>query len=229
MLRLEGLAVRLGSFRLAADLAISARVTALIGPSGAGKSTLLNVIAGFTAPEAGRVVWCGEDITERSPAKRPVAMLFQDNNLFPHLTAARNLALALTSGRPTADHRSQIARALARVGLAGYGERMPADLSGGQQSRVALARILLQARPLMLLDEPFAALGPALKHEMLDLVSEMVDEAGLRVVMVSHDPQDALRIAEEAVVVAEGHVEPPRPTRALLQAPPPALARYLGL
>ncbi|NDR57866.1 thiamine ABC transporter ATP-binding protein [Aliiruegeria sabulilitoris] len=228
MLQLDQLTVRQGAFELVADVTMRAPITALVGPSGAGKSTLLNVIAGFIPPNSGRALWRGQDVTALPPAKRPVAMLFQDNNLFAHLDIGRNLALALTRKRPTSAERSQIAEALARVGLPDVEARKPSELSGGQQSRVALARVLLQARPLMLLDEPFAALGPALKHEMLDLVAEVASEKNLQVIMVSHDPQDAARIASEAAVVAEGTVAPPIPTQALLRDPPPALARYLG-
>ncbi|SDL20086.1 ATP-binding cassette domain-containing protein [Aliiruegeria lutimaris] len=228
MLQLDHLTFRQGSFDLAADVTMSAPITALVGPSGAGKSTLLNVIAGFIPPASGRVLWRGQDITVLPPATRPVAMLFQDNNLFAHLDIGRNLALALTRKRPNEAERARIAEALARVGLQGVEGRKPAELSGGQQSRVALARVLLQARPLMLLDEPFAALGPALKHDMLDLVAEVASEKNLQVIMVSHDPQDAARIASEAAVVAEGRVDLPTPTQALLRDPPPALARYLG-
>ncbi|MFD0982608.1 thiamine ABC transporter ATP-binding protein [Tropicimonas aquimaris] len=229
MLQLERLRLVQGDFELSADITFTAPITALLGPSGAGKSTLLNTIAGFTPPTDGRVIWRGKEITPRATMERPVAMLFQDNNLFPHLDVTRNLALALTRGRPTREARDRIAEALARVGLPGYEHRKPAELSGGQQSRVALARVLLQARPLMLLDEPFAALGPALKFEMLDLVAEVAAENGLQVIMVSHDPQDAARIANEAAVVADGVVTPPEPTAELLRSPPPALASYLGI
>ncbi|SNT26319.1 ATP-binding cassette domain-containing protein [Tropicimonas sediminicola] len=229
MLQLERLRLVQGDFELSADITITAPITALLGPSGAGKSTLLNTIAGFTPPTAGRVIWRGEEITPRAPMERPVAMLFQDNNLFPHLDVTRNLALALTRGSPTREARDRTAEALARVGLPGYENRKPSELSGGQQSRVALARVLLQARPLMLLDEPFAALGPALKFEMLDLVAEVAAENGLQVIMVSHDPQDAARIANEAAVVADGAVTPPEPTAELMRSPPPSLASYLGI
>lgn len=228
MLTLEGVQVTQGGFTLRADVQFAPGVTALLGPSGAGKSTLLNVVAGYSPPDKGRVLWQGQDITHLPPDKRPVAMLFQDNNLFPHLSVEQNLSLALTRGRPNATQRDQMAQALLRVGLEGFGTRKPAALSGGQQSRVALARVLLQARPLVLLDEPFAALGPALKAEMLDLVSQVASESGLQVIMVSHDPRDARRIADHAAVVAEGAVTPPAPTEALLSAPPRALSDYLG-
>ncbi|MEM8597943.1 MAG: ATP-binding cassette domain-containing protein, partial [Pseudomonadota bacterium] len=139
MLRLERVRIDHGGFTLAADVTLSARITALIGPSGAGKSTLLNAIAGFVAPSSGQILWRGHDITAAPPAQRPVAMLFQDNNLFPHLTVGENIALALTHGRPSADQRAQMVAALDRVGLAGLGSRKPGALSGGQQSRTALA------------------------------------------------------------------------------------------
>lgn len=230
MLTLENLVIRQDDFELRADWGLPAgRRVALIGPSGAGKSTLLSALGGFIAPSAGRICWQGRDLAGVPPARRPLAMLFQDGNLFPHLTAEANVALALAPrARPDAQARARARAALDRVGLAGLEGRRPAALSGGQQSRVALARALLQDRPILALDEPFAALGPALKAEMLELVAELLDETGASLLMVSHDPEDALRIAQDVVVVAEGEAAPPRPTRALLDDPPPVLARYLG-
>jgi thiamine transport system ATP-binding protein len=230
MLELQDVTITQGAFRLSADFAVAkgARV-AVIGPSGAGKSTLLSVIAGFYPAESGRILWDGTDITHIQPGKRPLSILFQDQNLFPHLTVAQNVGLGL---RPDlrlspADHEA-VSRALTRTGLQGMEARKPATLSGGQQGRVALARALLRARPLMLLDEPFAALGPALKAEMLDLVAEITDETGATVLMVSHAPEDARRFAPETILVAEGTAHPPHPTTALLDNPPPVLAAYLG-
>lgn len=228
MLKLDNIAIELGNFALKADVQFAAPITALIGPSGAGKSTVLNVIAGFVEAAHGRVLWQGDDISHVTPAERPAAMLFQDNNIFPHLSVSNNIALGLTSKRPTQAEQEQIRKALGRVGLAGYEERMPSTLSGGQQSRVALARVLLQNRPIMLLDEPFAALGPALKDEMLDLVAQVSAEENMQIIMVSHDPRDALRIAGVACVVADGGVTSPMATDRLLSNPPPALAEYLG-
>ena len=118
--------------------------------------------------------------------------------------------------------------ALAHVGLAGLGDRLPGALSGGQQSRVALARVLVRRKPLVLLDEPFAALGPALRAEMLDLVARVAQETGATVLMVSHDPDDARRIAALTIYLGEGRAEPPLPTEALFAEPPAALAAYLG-
>ena len=230
MLTLEGLEIRQDAFVLRADLSLQAgALVAVIGPSGAGKSTLLNVIAGFFAPAQGRVLWQGQDITTLPPAKRPISMLFQDNNLFPHLTAAQNVGLGIRPdlGLSQGDEQ-RVSDALRRVGLDGYGARKPGALSGGQQGRVALARVLVQRRPLILLDEPFAALGPALKAEMLDLVADLARETGATLLMVSHDPFDARRIAPLTILVAEGTALPPQPTDALLDNPPPSLAAYLG-
>lgn len=230
MLELDRLVITQDDFRLTADFAIpkAARV-AVIGPSGAGKSTLLSVISGFFQPESGRIRWDGEDITEVAPGLRPLSILFQDQNLFPHLTVSQNVGLGLRPDlRLTPSDRARVAEALARTGLDGLGDRRPGTLSGGQQGRVALARVLLRARPLMLLDEPFAALGPALKDEMLDLVAEIAAETGATVMMVSHDPADALSFAWLTVLVANGVAHAPRPTAALMADPPAELAAYLG-
>lgn len=230
MLTLDNLLINQGDFRLSANFSLGRGTrTALIGPSGAGKSTLLSALAGFWPPSAGRILWNGTDLAPLAPGERPLSILFQDQNLFAHLSVAQNLGLGLSPklrlGRQ--DH-ARIAQVLERVGLAGTGARKPAALSGGEQARVALARCLLRARPLLLLDEPFAALGPALKADMLALVAEIATEAGLTLLMVSHDPQDARRLCEQTVLLAEGVAHPPRPTEALLADPPPALAAYLG-
>lgn len=230
MLRLESLEIVQGGFRLTADWqAEPGQRLAVIGPSGGGKSTLLHAIAGFTAPAAGRILWQGRDLGALSPGERPVTILFQDQNLFPQLSVLDNVALGLSPRlRLTAEERGKAEAALARVGLAGLGSRRPASLSGGQQGRVALARALLRARPLLLLDEPFAALGPGLKAEMLALLAEVQAETRALVMMVTHDPADARRFAERTVLVADGRAEAPCPTADLLANPPPALAAYLG-
>ncbi|MEY8829107.1 ATP-binding cassette domain-containing protein [Sedimentitalea sp. XS_ASV28] len=230
MLRLEKLVIDNGGFTLSADFAIEAgRKVAIIGPSGAGKSTLIGGIAGFHPVAAGRLIWDGKDLTDRPPGARPLAMLFQDGNLFPHLTIAQNVGLGLNPNlRLDRMQWRQVETAIAHVGLHGMGARKPAALSGGQQSRAALARVLIQDRPLLLLDEPFAALGPALKNEMLDLVDRLASETGATVLMVSHDPQDARRIADEIVLVADGIAHAPQSAAPLLDDPPPALRAYLG-
>ena len=230
MLKLDGCTIENGKFRLDADIQVESGVSvAVIGPSGAGKSTLLETIAGFRDLKKGQIFWKDARISDQHPGKRPLAMLFQDGNLFPHLTARQNVALGLQpNGHLSSEEDVQINTALDRVALAGLGDRKPAELSGGQQSRVALARVLVQRRDLLLLDEPFAALGPALKSEMLDLVAELVAETQTTLLMVSHDPQDARRIAGKTILVADHTVHAPADTPQLFENPPASLRAYLG-
>ena len=230
MLTLDHLTLRQGGFRLTANLALATGSrTAVMGPSGGGKSTLLSAIAGFLAPETGRILWNGRDITGLPPGDRPVAILFQDNNLFPHLTVAQNAGLALAPRlRMTPAENARIDAALAAVGLAGLGQRKPAQLSGGQQGRAALARLLLSDRPLVLMDEPFASLGPGLRAEMLDLAKATLGAAGHTLVLVTHDPADALRLEGDLVLVAGGEVSAPEAAARLLASPMGALRDYLG-
>lgn len=230
MLTLDALRIERGEFALTADFALEQGLNlALIGPSGAGKSTLLDAIAGYLPPVSGSVRWRGQDITDLPPGKRPISMLFQDNNLFPHLSVAQNVGLGIRPGlKLSAGERDAVQAALTRVGLAGMGDRKPGNLSGGQQSRVALARVLVQRKPLVLLDEPFSALGPALKHDMLRLMRDLLAETSATMIMVSHDPEDARMIADVTSVVAGGTVTPPQPTAALFDDPPQVLRDYLG-
>jgi thiamine transport system ATP-binding protein len=230
VLQLDRLVLTQGSFRLSADwTARPGDRIAVMGPSGSGKSTLLGAIAGFLPPTGGAIRWQGQDLGPVAPGQRPVTILFQDQNLFPHMTIVQNLGLGL---RPDlrltrADHR-KVDEALALTGLDGLGSRRPAQLSGGQASRAALARALLRARPILLLDEPFAALGPALRQEMLALVRSVADETGALVLMVTHDPNDALALGGGTAFIADGTVQPPVDTATLFADPPPALAAYLG-
>lgn len=230
MLTLDCVKISQAAFTLTANWSVpmGTRV-ALIGPSGAGKSTLLLAIAGFVPLTSGRIFFSSQNLAQLAPGDRPLSLLFQDQNLFPHLTIAQNLGLGLNpSLKLTTEQQTQIAVALDRVGLSGMGARKPATLSGGQQGRAALARALLRSRRLLLLDEPFAALGPALKSEMLDLVADVAAAADATVLMVTHDPADAVRFADQTVLVADGIAQPPKPTADLFAHPPPALAKYLG-
>lgn len=230
MLELRDIVVSRGDFSLQADLAIErgARL-ALIGASGSGKSTLLSLIGGFLTPDRGRLFWDGADITPMPPGQRPVSFLFQDQNLFPHLTTAQNVGLGLRPDlRLSQEQRMQVGLALRQVGLSGMEDRKPVNLSGGQQSRVALARVLLRARPILLLDEPFSALGPALKSEMLELLTRIADDTGATVLMVTHDPEDARVFAPRTLVIENGRALPAVPTGPLLDDPPEGLRAYLG-
>jgi len=231
-LELDGVRFGRGAWQVAFDLAVpKGELAALIGASGAGKSTLLSLVGGFEVPLAGRIRIDGADVTDLPPAARPVTTLFQDHNLFAHMSAAQNVGLGLDPGlRLDAVQKRRVAGALDRVGLAGMEARRPAELSGGERQRVALARSLVRERPLLLLDEPFGALGPSLRRDMLDLVDALRRESGMTVVMVSHQPEDALRIAALTAFIHEGRILAVGPTAELLEAPSlPELADYLGL
>lgn len=227
---LKTLEIRLDAFTLNANLTIGAGSTAIIGPSGGGKSTLLLAIAGFVEPKTGSILFDDQDLTKAPPAKRPVTLLFQENNLFPHLRVFQNVALGVRPDlKLTTEDKERVEAALIRVGLPDMGARYPSELSGGQRQRVALARALLRDKPVLLLDEPFAALGPALRHEMLDLVAEIRAQQNATLLLVTHSPDDAKRIADQTILVADGRAMPPTPTTELLNNPPPVLVEYLGI
>lgn len=230
MLELENITFTQDDFSLSANLTVKAgQRVAVIGASGAGKSTFLSIIGGFLAPDRGQIRWAGVDITTLPPGKRPVSFLFQDQNLFPHLTVLQNIGLGLRPDlKLSAAQKIQVSDSLHQVGLDGMENRRPGNLSGGQQSRVALARVLLRARPLLLLDEPFAALGPALKSEMLELLARITDESQTTVLMVTHNPDDARQFAPHTILIEEGIAKNPAPTVELLNNPPPGLRAYLG-
>jgi len=230
MLTLENLEIQLGGFSLTADFTVptSARLS-ILGPSGAGKSTLLSAIAGFLSPKSGRILWGKTDLEGQEPGDRPISTLFQDNNLFPHLTAAQNVGLGVRpSLRLTDTELDQVRLALKQVGLDGFENRKPQTLSGGQQSRVALARMLVQDNPLIMLDEPFSALGPGLRAEMLDLVIELTTKRAATVLMVTHDIQDASQFDGMTVFVDENVALAPVKTETLLSNPTAALEKYLA-
>ncbi|SCB76747.1 thiamine ABC transporter ATP-binding protein ThiQ [Kosakonia oryziphila] len=180
---------------------------AILGPSGAGKSTLLNLIAGFLTPARGTLTIAGNDHTHTPPSQRPVSMLFQENNLFTHLTVWQNIGLGLNPGLKLNSEQQQTLHQIAdTMGLKELLHRLPEQLSGGQRQRVALARCLVREQPVLLLDEPFSALDPALRQEMLLLVQEVCRRQHLTLLMVSHNVEDASRIAERSLVVADGRI-----------------------
>ncbi|EMM5380587.1 thiamine ABC transporter ATP-binding protein ThiQ [Citrobacter koseri] len=180
---------------------------AVLGPSGAGKSTLLNLSAGFLTPASGTIMIEGQDHTTTPPSRRPVSMLFQENNLFSHLNVQQNIGLGLNPGlKLNAAQREKLHHIARQMGIENLLERLPGELSGGQRQRVALARCLVREQPVLLLDEPFSALDPALRQEMLTLVSDVCRDQQLTLLMVSHSVEDAARIASRSIVVADGRI-----------------------
>jgi thiamine transport system ATP-binding protein len=231
MIRLEAVAFRYEDMKMLFEAEFpTGSLTAVIGPSGGGKSTLLNLIAGFEQPDAGRVLIAGEDVTELPPDRRPVSMIFQDNNVFAHLDLRTNVALGVApSLRLDAAQEKRVDQALAEVGLWALARRKPGEVSGGERQRVAVARALVRDRPVLLLDEPFAALGPALRRDMLDLVRAMQQAKGLTVLMVTHQPEDAEYAASHTAYLEEGRIVALRPTAELFAAADvPGLDSYLG-
>ena len=231
MIRLEHVSFRYEDMVMQFDAAFPpGSLTAIIGPSGSGKSTLLNLIAGFETPGTGRVLIDGVDVTALAPDRRPVSMIFQDNNVFAHLDLWKNVAIGIApSLKLDETQRPLVDAALAKVGLGALKHRLPGEISGGERQRVAIARALVRDKPVLLLDEPFAALGPALRRAMLDLVMAMQKEQRLTVLMVSHQPADAEYAASHTAFLETGRIAALKPTAELLTSTElPGLARYLG-
>lgn len=206
--QLDAARLSLGTARFHFDHEFAAgRITAIIGPSGSGKSTLLNLVAGFERPDHGRILIAGQDVTRKHPGERPLSLVFQDNNLFSHLDLFSNIGLGIHPAlRLLASERQAVSRALERVGLQGFEKRKPGTLSGGERQRAAFARALVRKRPLLLLDEPFAALDPELRHAMADLLVDLHRESGNTVLMVTHDLAEVERLADEVVCIRDGQI-----------------------
>lgn len=205
-------------------------VVSLIGPSGSGKSTLLGLVSGFLAPDSGQILLDGAAIEKLAVPSRPVSIVFQQHNLFPHLDLFTNVALGLDpSLRLTRQQTSEVTAALERLGLEQLQQRKPGELSGGQRQRVALARVLVRKRKILLLDEAFAALGPALRAELIGLVKNLVSENKMVALLVSHQPRDALIASTRTAFICEGRVAALDDTVALLeQSRLPEVRNYLG-
>lgn len=195
---------------------------AVLGPSGAGKSTLLSLIAGFLPTTSGRMVLNGVDHTVTPPDKRPVSMLFQEHNLFTHLTVAQNISLGLDPRLSlNKDQQKQLAQIACKVGLKEYLLHLPSQLSGGQRQRAALARCLIRQQPILLLDEPFSALDPALRSETITLLSAVCEQRRLTLLVVTHNLEDAARIAPRTLLVIDGCINYDGATHALLDGSVP--------
>jgi len=178
---------------------------ALLGPSGCGKTTLLRMLAGFEMPSGGRLLIDGEDMEGVSPNRRPVNMVFQSYAVFPHMTVADNVAYGLkVVGTPMAETQERVAQALSMVRLDGLGQRKPDQLSGGQRQRVALARALVKRPKVLLLDEPLAALDRKLREEMQFELVRLQHEVGITFIIVTHDQEEALSMADRIAVMDQG-------------------------
>jgi putative spermidine/putrescine transport system ATP-binding protein len=192
----------------------------LLGPSGCGKTTTLRMIAGFIAPTGGRVRLGGKDVTALPPWKRNAGMVFQSYALFPHLTVAENVAFGLEMRKvPKAEIGPRVAEALRLVRLGGLAERLPRQLSGGQQQRVALARALVIRPDVLLLDEPLSNLDAKLRETVRVEIRELQHELGITTVMVTHDQEEALIMADRLVVMSEGSVRQVGTQRELYERP----------
>ncbi len=212
MARLEliGITKRYGDFKAVDDLALDVadgEFLVLLGPSGCGKTTTLRVVAGFIEPTAGRVRLGERDITALPPWKRNAGLVFQSYALFPHITVAENIAFGLEMRKvPKAEMAPRIAEALRLVRLDHLGDRLPRQLSGGQQQRVALARALVFRPDVLLLDEPLSNLDAKLRHDVRVEIRELQRKLGLTTVMVTHDQEEALIMADRLVVMSEGRI-----------------------
>jgi iron(III) transport system ATP-binding protein len=177
----------------------------LLGPSGCGKTTTLRLIGGFEAPDAGRILLRGRDITGLPPESRGIGFVFQDYALFPHLTVAQNVRFGLRR-MPRAAAEDRTREMLALVGLEAYGARRPHELSGGQQQRVALARTLAIAPPLVLMDEPFSNLDAAMRVETRQDVRRLLKAAGSAAILVTHSQEEALALSDRIAVMEAGRL-----------------------
>ena len=222
-LELTGLTKTYGDFRAVADVDLDiaeGELVVLLGPSGCGKTTTLRMIAGFVAPTAGEIRIDGHDITRLPPWKRNTGLVFQSYALFPHLTVAENVAFGLRM-RKLAQSRidTKVTEVLRLVRLEGLSERLPRELSGGQQQRVALARALVIEPDILLLDEPLSNLDAKLRHDVRVEIRELQKKLGLTTVMVTHDQEEALTMADRLVVMSQGQVQQVGSQRDLYENP----------
>ncbi|WP_284759850.1 ATP-binding cassette domain-containing protein [Agrobacterium sp. fls2-241-TYG-188a] len=205
---LDNVSLKLGQQQFLLDCAFErGKITAVVGPSGSGKSTLLNLVAGFENPGEGRVLIEGREMAGLDPAERPVSIIFQDNNLFSHLDIVTNVGLGVSPSLSLSNSdKAAIKGALEKVGLSGFEKRLPSTLSGGERQRAALARALVRQRPLMLLDEPFAALDPGLRSGMANLLKALHQDMSNSILLVTHHPDDIRRLADAVVFLSNGRV-----------------------
>jgi putrescine transport system ATP-binding protein len=233
LLRIEAVVKKFGAFRAVDRLSLDIRAGeffALLGPSGCGKTTLLRMLAGFETPDEGRILLDGRDIAQVLPHQRPVNMMFQNYALFPHLSVRNNIAFGLKrAGMPASEIDTRVAELIALVKLDGLEKRKPDQLSGGQKQRVALARSLARRPQVLLLDEPLAALDKKLREStQLELI-ELQRRLGLTFIIVTHDQEEAMTLADRIGVMDVGRLEQVATPRELYEAPASRwIAEFVG-
>jgi spermidine/putrescine transport system ATP-binding protein/putrescine transport system ATP-binding protein len=211
LVSIRGLGASYGSVRALDDVSLDIgdkEFFALLGPSGCGKTTLLRSLAGFETPSDGTVSLAGQDLLAMPAHKRPVNMMFQSYALFPHMTVAKNVAYGpARAGTDAGEISTQVDRVLETVGLTGLAKRRPSQLSGGQRQRVALARAIVNRPQLLLLDEPLSALDRNIRSQMQLELKRLQHEVGIAFVMVTHDQEEALSMADRVAVMDHGRVQ----------------------
>ena len=232
-LQLTGLTKTYGDVRAVAGVDLDIRqgeLVVLLGPSGCGKTTTLRMIAGFVTPTAGEIRLGGRDITRQPPWKRNTGLVFQSYALFPHLNVTDNVAFGLRMRKlPQPDITAKLSNVLRLVRLDGLAQRLPRELSGGQQQRVALARALVIEPDVLLLDEPLSNLDAKLRQEVRVEIRELQKKLGLTTVMVTHDQEEALTMADRLVVMSNGEVQQVGSQRDLYEKPANAfVAGFVG-
>ena len=208
MLSLERVSVAYDGVPAVIDATLSldhGQVLAVLGPSGSGKSTLLRAVAGLEPISAGRIAWDGADLARVPTHKRGFALMFQDGQLFGHLSVARNVGYALRLRR-TPNASDRVEELLGLVGLEGYADRLPATLSGGERQRVALARALAVRPRLLLLDEPLSALDAGLRERLATDLRDILRRAGTTALLVTHDQEEAFTVADRLAVMRAGRI-----------------------
>ena len=223
MIEARNIVKRFGDFTALDDVSVEVEtgsLTALLGPSGSGKSTLLRVIAGLEQPDAGRVVLEGRDVTNVAPQQRGVGFVFQHYAAFKHMTVWENVAFGLRiRRRPRSEVRQRVTELLELVQLSRLGNRYPAQLSGGQRQRMGLARALAVDPKVLLLDEPFGALDARVRKELRGWLRRLHDETHTTTVIVTHDQEEAMDVADRVVVMNGGRIEQIAPPRELYDHP----------
>jgi putrescine transport system ATP-binding protein len=223
LLRIDGVVKKFGAVRAVDRLSLDIRrgeFFALLGPSGCGKTTLLRMLAGFETPDEGAILLDGKDIAQVLPHERPVNMMFQNYALFPHLSVRDNIAFGMKrAGLPRAEINTRVAEMVALVKLEGLEKRKPDQLSGGQKQRVALARSLARRPQLLLLDEPLAALDKKLRESTQTELMELQRRLGMTFIIVTHDQEEAMTMADRIGVMDQGRLEQVATPRKLYEAP----------